>query len=58
MVSISQLAAGFLGLFFGVLSVCYLGLLGIAAWKIVTNRFPGPKTCPHCGASVSHDQRP
>jgi hypothetical protein len=49
---VSRAAAGFLGLFLAVVSISFWGLLGVAAWKVVTGKFQGPKNCPHCGATL------
>ena len=49
---IARAAAAFLGLFLGIMTACYLGLLGVAAWKIVTGKLQGPKNCPHCDATL------
>jgi hypothetical protein len=57
MFTVSGVAAGFLGLLLGIAGLFYWGLLGVAAWKIVTGKFQGPKNCPHCGADL-HDGRP
>jgi hypothetical protein len=32
----------------------FWGLVGAAAWKIVSGHFQEPQKCPHCGAELRH----
>jgi hypothetical protein len=49
---ISLDAAALLPIIAGIVGLCFYGLLGVAAWKIVTGKFQGPKNCPHCGVTL------